>query len=383
MDDVAEAEFAAVGALLAAPEQLPMVRGWLRPDDFANPACALVYGRLLELDAAGLAPRPVELLAQLRARGEVWADGYPVPSVLRMLATPAHVDAAPAYGRLVVEAALARAVHQAGTRLRQAAGGVDIGDVARVDRLLVVGAEQRVAVTAAAGRWEAVTGSPAHRPAVFEPLSADERARGWQRWRDDGVPAGMKDAEWVTVGCLLEAPRLADRLGWLRVEDFGNPSAAAVFGRVRALTAAGVPVDRITVQAALRAAGQERLLGSDPAATLRQVTDGVPAVVQGPWFARRVLAGSLVRFADAVGGRLQAAGVRRAGGAGALLGYAAVQLDALIDQRPRWRAATGRELSSDDGAGWSAGRPPAGRRQRLDRQPLPARDATGRVRTIG
>lgn len=183
-DDVRRAEYVTVGALLLDGRWLPEVAEWLRPEDFATPACGLVYERLLGVAAAGRPVDAVAVLDELRRRGELRRDGYPSTQMTQMVAAVPAVASVGYYGRMVLAAALSRQVQQVGARLDQ------LGTARRGDPedLLAVATGQVAGLAAARQRWAAVTGrrSPlpdriaaARRPLPHEPARrpAAERAR--------------------------------------------------------------------------------------------------------------------------------------------------------------------------------------------------------------
>lgn len=112
-------EYATVGGLLLAPEQLDRVSGWLLPSDFANPACGEVYGVLLAMRSDAELIDPVTVLARLRRDGGLDRGAFLTTELIRMVETvPAPVSTS-YYATLVLENAMFRSVELAGGRLTQ------------------------------------------------------------------------------------------------------------------------------------------------------------------------------------------------------------------------------------------------------------------------
>jgi replicative DNA helicase len=335
MDDVTECEYATVGALLWSPEQLPSVAAWLRVDDFSRSAAGLIYERALDLHRTGRQVGPQPIYDELRARGELGRDGGPVGPMIAMLET-APTRSAPVYARHVLAAALARRVEQAGIRLAQVSRRAGLEPV----DLFGLVADERAGLAAVARRWQQATGAAMPTAHERRPPSGSERSAA-RRAVGDG---GAAQAERATVGCLLLAPQLHDRLsGWLASEDFATRAPAVVYARLAAMRADGNPVDPVTVHAQLRRHGELRYL-RDPS-DLRSMAAEAIAPVAVDSYARRVLAGSIARHADAAGARLRTAGRSRQNDAGDLLADARGELRGLSGERVRWRRAGGRETT--------------------------------------
>jgi len=105
-----------VGTLLLAPERLGEVAGWLSVGDFADPTCAAAYRAIGELTAQRLPADPAAVLATLGRADLPGVDGIALFRLIESVPVPASLDA---YGRLVVEAALARTTRAAGLRVLQ------------------------------------------------------------------------------------------------------------------------------------------------------------------------------------------------------------------------------------------------------------------------
>jgi replicative DNA helicase len=124
-----DADYATIGGLLLAPSQLDVVADWLRPEDFARPLCGEVFAVMVEMRGRSTAIDPVTVLGEFYRRGRVRADGYPGGELIAMVEAVPVPEAAPHYGRLVLEAATFRTIERCGARLTQVGrrrrGGVD------------------------------------------------------------------------------------------------------------------------------------------------------------------------------------------------------------------------------------------------------------------
>jgi replicative DNA helicase len=152
--DEERAEYATCGALLLSPQRTDELSGWLHPDDFAKPVCGQIYGLLTEMRAARQHIDPVTVLAELRRRGELRADGYPTQALVRMVEEVPSPVAAPHYGRLVLENALSREVGGIGDRLQQ----ISYRDRGDADELLRTASEQAGKLSDLRARWKVATG---------------------------------------------------------------------------------------------------------------------------------------------------------------------------------------------------------------------------------
>jgi len=326
MDHVRRAEETLVGTIVLEPRQLDEVAGWLAPADFGSPACRLLYQRLLdgrrlgdELGAAGL-------LERLREHGELRSDGYPIAALTGWLdGAPARPHAA-AYAAVVLEGALGRQVEAAGVRLVQAASEL------RPARALVAAVTQRSVLVAAQRRWGALPA--AARTAVRTAGAAELVAvRGGPTCRR-GSEVGH--AELVTVGSVLVAPHLSGRVRWLEPEDFAAPDLALAFSTAREMSAAGVPVDRVTLAAELHRRGAVPAAGQW-AVLLARAEAAVPVAGSVGFYGRQVLDASVVAQVAAAGRCLIGLGRSCRGGAPVMLGAAIGELDALRGVQQRLR----------------------------------------------
>ncbi len=341
VDEVHGAERALVAGLVLEPARLAEVSGWLRPQDFDLPVCALVYRRLLDLHHGAGRVDPAGLVGLLRGRGELRRDGYPIVQVSGMfdgVPVPARL---PVYAGVVVGGGLARQVSAAGRRLEQACA-----QSREPGRLLAAAAVQRAALAGAQQRWRALpaagllNGGPPVTPAHGSgPVRLPEPA-----W-------GAAADELATVGGVLLAPGLAAGVGrWLAPADFTDPGCRLAFDRIGQLTARGMPVDRVMLAAdsAWRdgpgRAGQLNVL-------LARAQAAVSTAGSTGFYARRVLAASAGRQVLGAAGQLVALGERRRGGPEAVLAWGLAALDALDGVRRQTRLAAGPARTRADGAG--------------------------------
>lgn len=125
MTTALDPEYATIGGLLMAPALYDEVNRWLRPTDFANPLCGEVFQLIGDMRGRGLPADPVTVLGEFRQQGRVRPDGYPATELVAMVQAVPVPEAAPFYGRLVLQAAVFRDVAEHGVRLTQ------IGQLAR------------------------------------------------------------------------------------------------------------------------------------------------------------------------------------------------------------------------------------------------------------
>jgi replicative DNA helicase len=112
-------DYATVGGLLLAPQQLEAVGDWLRPDDFARPLCGEVYEVITVMRTRAVPIDPVTVLGEFRRHGRLRDDGYPAGELIAMIETVPAPEMTPHYARLVLEAATFRRIERAGTRITQ------------------------------------------------------------------------------------------------------------------------------------------------------------------------------------------------------------------------------------------------------------------------
>lgn len=328
MQDAELAEQALVAVLALEPARVREVWGWLSPADFGVPPAALIFARLLELQTSGRCD-PAGLPELLRSRGELRGDGYPMSLLLRWWDTapaPGHVAA---YGRLVVAGQVARQLTAAGVRLVQVAEGD------RPARALSIVRVQRALLTAALRRLESLPGAEATRATAPAPAAVD--ARG-------AVAAAtpeVEEAELVTVGATLLSPHAARLALWLTPSDFESAELGGVFATAVAMRADGRAVDRVTVNAELRARG--RLV---PVELLDRAEGAVPVAGAVAFYARRVLSASVQRQVRTAGFTLAELGKQRPGGTVAAVRAGIATLDGLAPLSGRFRLALASSATS-------------------------------------
>ena len=341
-EDVRLAEQALVAGLVLEPHRLGEVAA-LSVAELSSPACRLVFSTLRRLHGGG-APVSADMLVDaLRTSGQLRSDGYPVSGLVRWFDELPSPAALPSYARVVAEAAVCRRVESVGVRLVQVASRPE------PSRALLAAAGQRCLLLAELRRFPddvaaATTSGGSLEPAGGEPAATDGSPAD-RCDRSSVVDADVAHAELVTVGSLLWAPALSFRLSrWLAPMDFAVPEHAVVFGRVSAMVRDGVPVDRVTVRDQLRRHGE--LPDAVAGELLARAEASVPVPASAPFYARQVLAASVVRQVGSAGEQLVRLGRERRGGAPTVLRRAVGAVDALAPLRHRLRRAQGSVTSA-------------------------------------
>jgi replicative DNA helicase len=123
MSSGVDPDYATIGGLLLAPDQLDTVGGWLRPEDFARPLCGEIYQHIVDMAARAVPVDPVTVLGELRRAGRVRADGYPAGELIAMVEAVPAPAMTPYYAGLVLEAATFRRIERCGTKITQIGRG--------------------------------------------------------------------------------------------------------------------------------------------------------------------------------------------------------------------------------------------------------------------
>lgn len=173
-------DHATMGALLLAPQLVEQVRPWLRPEDFAQPACGRLYELLLDMHDRDLPIDPVTVLAELQRTGQQRRDGYPAMELIAMIEAVPSPATGVHYARLVLEASIFRLVQQTGQRLIQI-GQQRHGDIRDALRSAYVQAQQ---LESARLRWR-----DAHDPQSRDPRVAIAAGREYPDPERSRVPA--------------------------------------------------------------------------------------------------------------------------------------------------------------------------------------------------
>lgn len=333
-DDVRLAEQALVAALVLEPHRLGEVAG-LSTAEFSSPACRLVFAALRRLHDADGPIDPGVVLDELRSGGQLRSDGYPVSGLMRWFDDVPVPAALSSYARLVADAAVCRRVESSGLRLVQVASRPE------PSRALLAAASQRTLLAAELRRFADVAAGSATADGSPAPSSSGlALADGSHVGAGVAVDEDVAHAELVTVGSLLWAPALSCRLSrWLTPADFAVAEHAVVFGRISSMVRDGVPVDRVTVRDQLRRRGE--LPDAVAGELLGRAEASVPVPASAPFYARQVLAASVVRQVGSVGEALIGWGRERRGGAPVVLRQAVAALDRLAPLRSRVRRSRG------------------------------------------
>lgn len=103
---------------------------------------------------------------------------------------------------------------------------------------------------------------------------------------DDSIPCDL-EAEQAVLGSMMLSPAaLADCMEILKARDFVRGAHKEIFAAVAAISGRGENADPITVKAQLEARGTLHKAGGAP--YLHTLLAAVPAVVNAPWYAKRV-----------------------------------------------------------------------------------------------
>ncbi|MBV6695554.1 helicase DnaB [Kitasatospora aureofaciens] len=331
-----EAEQALLGALLLAPPQLDSVASWLEPSHFYRHAHAALYEVLLAQRAAGhpgLTANADEeqrrdwALGAMSVAAEASRGMTPGYGGTLMAACPVSSHAG-AYGRMVLEGAIRRRVHERAHRLQHAAR------TGSLEGALELTGELREAIHELASSW----GSLDERP---RPLPGP-----WPLELTDGVREKTLQHESAMLSSATASPDgLVEITRWLRPGDFLDAGHRAVYQALAALAHRAEPIDQLTVL------WEAQHRGAIASGTI--TADGVRAVTRGgltgdpQYWAERVLRASLLRQSAASAGVVRLlAGDSSLPGA-RLLGSALHALGAAEAVQDRWRTANNIPRRSD------------------------------------
>ncbi|MFD7730482.1 DnaB-like helicase N-terminal domain-containing protein [Kitasatospora phosalacinea] len=339
-----EAEQAVLGALLLAPQQLAAVGPWLEPGHFYRPAHAALYEALLAQQQAGHPALVGEDIETRRAWAleamQAAADACPAftPSYGHTLvsACPTSEHAA-VYGRMVLESAVRRGVHEHAHRLLAAARAAD----ADAEAVLGLTADLRAAIDRLADTWGALDARPLPAPGPWPTELSEEVARQATRQEE------------ALLASLSAAPvELADLVGWLHPGDLLDGGHREVYRALAALGHRGEPIDPLTVLWEVQHRGALR----DGSLTAERVRTLTRAGYQGQpaYWAEQVLRACLLRTTASRAGAVRLLAMDASVPAARLLGSALHTLRGAEAVQDRWRTATGH-----DGEGPSARGDPA------------------------
>ena len=226
------AERCTVGALLLAPGSADAIGRWLLPADFAHPRNAIGYQLVLELAGTGRLG-PTELLSAALRRADARRNRVDGPYIHDLLRSPGSAGRPDVYGRMVLDAAVRRAVTIEGLRLHRVARSADVAGLtwalAEFDRAVRT-------LGALSGRL-ALAGVPRTEPARGLVGSAARTGPGRAAAQERAALAAL-------LACPASVPAVER---WLEAEDFGSAVHAATYAAIRELSARGEPVEPLTV----------------------------------------------------------------------------------------------------------------------------------------
>lgn len=347
------AEQAVLGAVLLDPEQLTHLE-WLTSDHFYRPVHQALFSALRKLHSDGhpalSVPGPLPLSWVTDAVGEasMHVRGLTAAYAHTLIQACPRTQHAPAYGRMVLEGAIHRAIAQYAIRLHQAAradavqGEVE-GALRTADILTGV-------LTDLARRW----GTD---PRPVPPPAVPAAAADVQPTAQSGQVA---EDERFLLAVLTEQPGAMDEVvAWLRPGDFADPTHGQFYRCLGALHHRGEPIDRITL---LWEAQRRGLLadGTKSSELLSAVCEGmVPG--SADWFGHRVMRSSLTRTAAASARTIRALAQDEALGPGRLINHALHALGPLDEVRARWATANCKPASKPKPSTPTSGEPPSAR----------------------
>ncbi|MEV0188447.1 DnaB-like helicase N-terminal domain-containing protein [Kitasatospora purpeofusca] len=329
MNPQMEAEQAVLGAILLAPELLRDVAGWLRPEHFYRPAHAALFEVLLAQGAAGHPDPPPDAdgvssawATRAMASAAEASPGFTPGYGHTLIAACPVTGHAAAYGRMVLETAVRRQVHEHAHRLLAAAR------TGAVDGTLRLTGDLRAAIGQLADTWGSLDESPQPTPGPW-PLELPPPA----------VEETLRQ-EAALLASLTALPReVRDISRWLHPVDFLDRGHRAVYRAVAALAHRGKPIDPLTVLWEVQHHG-DLASGATTASAVRSVTRAGFSGDPGYW-AEQVLQASVLRSAITSAGTVRMLSLDASLPAARLLGSALRTLRGTEAVQKRWRAATG------------------------------------------
>ncbi|MFB7672691.1 DnaB-like helicase N-terminal domain-containing protein [Kitasatospora purpeofusca] len=347
-----EAEQAVLGAVLLDPRQLAAVSSWLRPAHFYRPAHTALYEVLLAQkkdghpglsgDSEARSAWALEAMTTASAACPAFTAGYG-HTLIAACPTAGH---AASYGRMVLETAIRRQVHEHAHRLLAAAR------TGHTDTVPQLTGDLRTAITHLADTWGALDQRPV-------PLTGP-----WPLELPENTTEETLSREEVLLASLSAAPTdLLDIARWLHPVDFLDSGHQALYQALLALGHRGEAIDSLTVlwEAQHRGALASGAITAD---RIRRITRVGYSGDPGYW-AEQVLCASLLRSATAAAGAVRLLSRDAALSAARLLGSALHVLREAEAVQSRWRTATG----------GARGRPARG-------DPEPFRRDAARTRTL-
>ncbi|MEV4559434.1 DnaB-like helicase N-terminal domain-containing protein [Kitasatospora sp. NPDC049285] len=324
-----EAEQAVLGACLLAPAQLAALREWLEPRHFLRPAHGQFFAVLLaQFDESPLPTtddqrRDWALRAMASGTGSI--PGFSASygqSLISACPTAAH---AAAYGRMVLETAVRRALEQHAHRLLAAAEGGSVRSTVDLTAALhtVIGQ-----LTTAWGTIDVRSTKPLPSPDAETGLRSGRAAEA------------ARDNERMLLATLIESPeRIGEIAAWLTDGDFLAPEHRAVYQALTALAHRGEPVDELTALWEVQRRGALATGTTTVEEVRRLVAPGMPG--DPDYWAERVLRASLLRASATSAGIVRVLALDASVSAGTLLGDSLRALEPADQLQQRHRAAIG------------------------------------------
>ncbi|WP_188302091.1 DnaB-like helicase N-terminal domain-containing protein [Streptomyces sp. CBMA123] len=327
-----EAEQAVLGACLLDPAQLTLLKEWLEPRHFYRPAHESFFAILLAQHTAGHPALALAPDADAEAKAD-WAitaittatrevPGFSASYGHTLVAAcprPAH---AAAYGRMVLETAVRRALEEHAHRLLHAA------ETEAVEAAVELTGALHTVIARLADAWGTIDQrsprplpTPPTRPAAAK---AAEAAR---------------HNEQMLLSSLISSPeQIPQTASWLTAEDLVDTGHRAVFNAMAALAHRREPVDELTVLWEVQRRGA-LAAGVITVAEVRDLcAEGFPGD-PGYW-AERVLRAALLRAAATSAGIVRVMALDASIAAGPLLGSAVRALAPADRVQERLRSAT-------------------------------------------
>lgn len=239
-----DAERALLGAVLLDPAGQQRALDLVKADDMCRPWNAQVLEAMLRIRGRGALPDPLEVYRELQNDPDlppsVARDAVPLADLMEAAPRARH---APAYAVMVVESGIRNRLWIVGSRLGQAS---ETGELEAARR---VAAQAHNEVDACQARWLALP-AQLRRELRGEVTDAAAMPGGQAAEAQIPRPSGEEAvaAGGVAVRDLAAAPaRLAAVRAWLRPEHFARLNDGALYGVMRDMDAAGMPVDPVTV----------------------------------------------------------------------------------------------------------------------------------------
>ncbi|MGA5704528.1 DnaB-like helicase N-terminal domain-containing protein [Peterkaempfera bronchialis] len=324
-----EAEQAVLGACLLAPSQLDSLRNWLEPRHFLRPAHGQFFAVMLaQLDEV---PPPTtdderrDWALQALASGARTIPGFSASygqSLISACPTAAH---AAAYGRMVLETAVRRALEQHAHRLLAAAESGSVRTTVELTTTLHGVIDQ---LTTAWGVIDVRSKKPLPEPVAQVGLLSGRAAEA------------ARDDERMLLACLIGSPaRISEIASWLTRGDFLAQEHSAVYQALAALAHRGEPVDELTALWEVQRRGA-LAAGTTTVEEVRSLL--APDVPGDPdYWAERVLRAALLRASATSAGIVRAMALDASVSAGTLLGDSLRALEPADRLQQRHRAALG------------------------------------------